>query len=150
MNARQKLFVEEYLKDLNATQAAIRAGYSERTAYSQGQRLLKKVEIQNAVKELREQIQNENIATIKDIEEFLSKSMRGEIEEEQIVTLNDYEGSSRYEKVMKQISAKDRIKAAELLGKRYALFTEKQEINATVDTNPLADLITELKGEGDG
>jgi phage terminase small subunit len=49
LTARQELFVQEYLVDLNATQAAIRAGYSERTAYSQGQRLLKHVEVQAAV-----------------------------------------------------------------------------------------------------
>jgi phage terminase small subunit len=46
---KQAAFVREYLVDLNATQAAIRAGYSERTAYSVGQRLLKNVEIQRAV-----------------------------------------------------------------------------------------------------
>lgn len=49
LNAKQQRFVEEYLIDLNATQAAIRCGYSERTAYSQGQRLLKDVEIGAAV-----------------------------------------------------------------------------------------------------
>ena len=49
LNVKQKRFVEEYLIDLNATQAAIRAGYSEKTAYSSGQRLLKHVEIQAAI-----------------------------------------------------------------------------------------------------
>lgn len=49
LTARQERFVKEYLVDLNATQAALRAGYSEKTAYSQGQRLLKHVEIQAAV-----------------------------------------------------------------------------------------------------
>jgi phage terminase small subunit len=48
---KQSLFVAEYLKDLNATQAAIRAGYSEATAYSQGQRMLKNVEVANALSE---------------------------------------------------------------------------------------------------
>ena len=51
LNDKQKRFCEEYLIDLNATAAAIRAGYSEDTAYSQGQRLLKNVEIQKYVKE---------------------------------------------------------------------------------------------------
>ncbi|TPK59048.1 MULTISPECIES: terminase small subunit [unclassified Mesorhizobium] len=46
---KQRRFVDEYLLDLNATQAAIRAGYSEKTAYSQGQRLLKNVEVQTAM-----------------------------------------------------------------------------------------------------
>lgn len=49
INDKQARFVEEYLVDLNATQAAIRAGYSERTAYSQGQRLLKNVEVAAAI-----------------------------------------------------------------------------------------------------
>ena len=49
LTGKQKRFVEEYLCDLNATQAAIRAGYSAKTAYSMGQRLLKEVEIQTAI-----------------------------------------------------------------------------------------------------
>ena len=49
LTAKQALFVEEYLKDLNATQAAIRAGYSEKTAKSQGQRLLTNVDIAKAI-----------------------------------------------------------------------------------------------------
>lgn len=51
LNAKTRLFVQEYLVDLNATKAAIRAGYSEKTAYSQGQRLLKNVEVQKAIEE---------------------------------------------------------------------------------------------------
>ena len=54
MAADRKKFVEEYLKDLNATQAAIRAGYSQKTAYSQGQRLLKSVEIQKAIQKAQD------------------------------------------------------------------------------------------------
>ena len=128
MNAKQRRFAEEYLKDLNATQAAIRAGYSERTAYSQGQRLLKHVEIKNAIKEVRESIQDGNIATIKDIEEFLSMSMNGEIDEEIIITVGLGEGLSEAKRLRKEISAKDRLKAAELLGKRYGLYTDKVDM----------------------
>ena len=51
MTAKQQRFCDEYLIDLNATQAAIRAGYSEKTAYSMGQRLLKNVEVQNCIQE---------------------------------------------------------------------------------------------------
>lgn len=57
---RQRRFVSEYLIDLNATQAAIRAGYSQKTAYSAGQRMLKKVEIQTT---LQEEIQKRSIRT---------------------------------------------------------------------------------------
>ena len=51
LTAKQRCFVQEYLVDLNATQAAVRAGYSEKTAYSAGQRLLKNVEIQKNIAE---------------------------------------------------------------------------------------------------
>ena len=134
MNNRQQLFCDEYLKDLNATKAAIRAGYSEKTAYSQGQRLLKNVEIKNRLQEIREKIQDENIATIKDIEEFLSLSLNGEMEEEVISVVAEIEGSSKVVKTKKQISLRDRIKAAELLGKRYGLWTEKQEVDINLPT----------------
>lgn len=49
MTPKQERFIAEYLIDLNATQAAIRAGYSEKTSYSQGQRMLKNVEVQEAL-----------------------------------------------------------------------------------------------------
>jgi len=55
LNDKQQTFVDEYLIDLNATQAALRAGYSERTAYSQGQRLLKHVEVQKAIQQAQQE-----------------------------------------------------------------------------------------------
>ena len=57
LTPKQKKFCDEYLIDLNATQSAIRAGYSEKTAYSQGQRLLKNVEIQEYIRELNHERQ---------------------------------------------------------------------------------------------
>ena len=139
MNARQELFCEEYLKDMNATQAAIRAGYSEKTAYSQGQRLLKNVEIKNKLQGIREKIQDENIATIKDIEEFLSLSMNGEMEEEVVSVVGKGEGYSKVVKSKKQISLKDRIKAAELLGKRYGIWTDKVDVTSDLEITFIDD-----------
>ena len=124
MNAKQEMFVNEYLIDYNATQAAIRAGYSERTARSIGQQLLTKLDIKKAIKEQREKIQNDNIATAKDVEEFLSLAMNDEIEEEQVLM----SPNGKVCRVVKKLSGKDRIKAAELMGKRHALFTDKQDI----------------------
>ncbi|MFP5521262.1 terminase small subunit [Peptococcus simiae] len=118
VNDRQRLFVDEYLKDLNATQAAIRAGYSEKTARSQGNRLLTKVDIKSAIKKRQEALQDENIATLKDIAEFLSLTMKGEMEEEVVLTLRNQDGSDRVVKRMKQASVRDRIKAAEQLARR--------------------------------
>lgn len=53
LTAKQQMFIDEYLVDLNATQSAIRAGYSEKTAYSQGQRLLKNVKVSARIEELK-------------------------------------------------------------------------------------------------
>ena len=147
LTEKQKRFVAEYIKDYNATQAAIRAGYSEQTAYSQGNRLLKKVEIKKAIKELQEEIRKENIAEAIEVEEFLSLAMRGEIEEEVVVTENigDYESRARI--IKKQLSAKERIRAAELLGKRYALFTEKVDMDVDVGTEKLDSILRQLKGD---
>ena len=147
LTEKQKRFVVEYIKDYNATQAAIRAGYSEQTAYSQGNRLLKKVEIKKAIKELQDEIRKGNIAEAIEVEEFLSLAMRGEIEEEVVVTENigDYESRARI--IKKQLSAKERIRAAELLGKRYALFTEKVDMDVDVGTEKLDSILRQLKGD---
>lgn len=145
MNERQKRFVVEYIKDYNATQAAIRAGYSEQTAYSQGNRLLKNVEIKKVIKELQDEIRKENIAEAIEVEEFLSLAMRGKIEEEVVVTENIGDGESRARVFKKQLSAKERIRAAELLGKRYALFTEKVDMDVDVGTEKLDSILKQLK-----
>lgn len=140
MTAKQKCFCQEYLIDLNATQAAIRAGYSEKTAYSVGQRILKNVEVKKYIAEQLEQIKNEKIANAQEVLEYLTSVMRGEQKEQ--VPLMMIDGGQTL--VEKGISAKDRLKAAELLGKRYALFTEKLEVEGTtaiqiVDDIPLQE-----------
>lgn len=134
MNKRQERFVLEWLRDMNATKAAIRAGYSERTAYSIGQRLLKNVEIQTAIKEFHDQRQRESVATVLDVEEFLSETMRGEHKEEVVTSVGEGKGVFHNEIVRKQVSMKDRIRAAELLGKRFGMF----------DANPAEDVHDEV------
>ena len=140
LNDRQQLFVTEYVKDMNATKAAERAGYSKRTAYSQGQRLLKNVEIKNAVDELLIKIRKNNVADAVEIEEYLTAVMRGKMKETEMINVGNFEQE------LVEVPAKQttRIKAAELLGKRYAMWTDKQEIDLNqqvvfVDDVPLDD-----------
>lgn len=146
MNKRQERFVLEWLRDMNATKAAIRAGYSERTAYSIGQRLLKNVEIQTAIKEFHEQRQRESIATVLDVEEFLSETMRGEHKEEVVTSVGEGKGVFHNEIVRKQVSMKDRIRAAELLGKRFGLF----DANQVEDVHDEVVIINDAPKEEDG
>ena len=131
LTPRQKRFITEYLVDFNGAQAARRAGYSPKSANREAVRLLSKATIKNAIKEKREEIQNENIATAKDVEEFLSKAMLGEVDEEVLLNVFTGDGVSEVTSHRRELSGKDRLKAANLLGKRYALFTEKVEVNAT-------------------
>ena len=140
LNDRQQLFVTEYVKDMNATKAAERAGYSKRTAYSQGQRLLKNVEIKKAVDKLLLKVRKNNIADAVEIEEYLTAVMRGEMKETEMINVGNFEQE------LVEVPAKQttRIKAAELLGKRYAMWTDKQEIDLNqqvvfVDDVPLDD-----------
>lgn len=140
LNDRQQLFVTEYVKDMNATKAAERAGYSKRTAYSQGQRLLKNVEIKKAVDKLLLEVRKNNVADAVEIEEYLTAVMRGKMKETEMINVGNFEQE------LVEVPAKQttRIKAAELLGKRYSMWTDKQEIDLNqqvvfVDDVPLDD-----------
>lgn len=141
MTPRQEKFCVEYLIDLNATQAAIRAGYSDKTAYSMGQRLLKNVEIQSRIKKMRDEYYDKTIMSAKEVEYRLSKAGRGELKEEVVVTESVGEGVSRTRIIEKHLSAKDQIKALELMGKRHHLFddqnskTGEEEVQIIDDTN---------------
>ena len=124
MTAKQKRFCEEYLVDCNATQAAIRTGYSKKTARAVGQRLLTNVDIKKYIEQQLQKLKNEKIADAQEVLEYLTSVMRGE-QKEQVALLT---GEGVQNLVQKDVSAKDRLKAAELIGKRYALFTEKVEL----------------------
>ena len=115
MTPRQEKFCVEYLIDLNATQAAIRAGYREKTAYSMGQRLLKNVEIKSRIKKMRDEYYDKTIMSAKEVEYLLSKAGRGELKEEVVVVEGLGDGVSAAQIIKKHLSAKDRIKALELI-----------------------------------
>lgn len=76
LNERQKAFCEYYAACFNATEAAIKAGYSKKTAYSIGQRLLKNVETQKYLQTLTETVKTSRIATIDEVLTYLSNTMR--------------------------------------------------------------------------
>ena len=144
MTTKQKRFCQEYLIDLNATQAAIRAGYSEKSAYSVGQRMLKNVEVKKYIVEQMERLKNEKISSAQEVLEYLTSVMRGDQKEQ--VPLMYYDKQILEEK---SASIKDRLKAAELLGKRYALFTEKLEVEGATAVQ-IVDNIPSQEGEVDG
>lgn len=127
LNDKQKLFYKEYLVDANATQAAIRAGYSKKTAYSQGQRLLKHVEGQAYMKELMAEKEAALVADQDEVLKYLTSVLRGE--STAVVLARDDLGAERLMK--KPPDEKERLKAAELLGKRYSLFKDNMKLDVT-------------------
>ena len=148
MTAKQKRFCDEYLTDLNATQAAIRSGYSEKTAYSIGNENLKKPELKKYIEERMAEKEAELIAKQDEVMKYLTSVMRREKTESIVVTLQeekslfapDANGTMRKQTVKQTVPKvveipamiKDSNKAAELLGKAYGIYTDK--IEADVDT----------------
>ncbi len=111
MTEKQKKFCDFYLQTFNGTQSAIKAGYSEDTAYSIANENLKKPEIQSYIKERTEKASNSRIMTVTELKEFWTGTAKGEIDGA------DY---------------KDRLKASELLGKAEALFVERLKHEGTI------------------
>lgn len=121
MTHRQELFIQEYIKTGNATHSAITAGYSKKTAYSIGQRLLKNVDIKEAIDRLSKNIAINNIMTAKERQEFLTR----------LILNND-------------VKISDKLKAVDLLNKMTGEYIQKVEVNGNVKTDdPFKNLTTE-------
>lgn len=131
LTAKQQRFCDEYLIDLNATQAAIRAGYSEKTAKQIGQENLTKPDIKNYIQERMEQKEKELIADQNEVMKYLTAVMRGQTKAH--VLARDDIGAERV--IQKPPDEKERLKAAELLGKAHTLFTDKVQQEVDMDFN---------------
>ena len=121
MTYKQELFIQEYIKTGNATSSAIKAGYSEKTAKSIGQRLLTNVDIKKRIEELSQKIANNNIMTAKERQEYLTK----------LINIED-------------VKVSNKLKALDILNKMTGEYIQKLEINGNVKTNdPFKNLTTE-------
>lgn len=148
LTAKQQRFCDEYLIDLNATQAAIRAGYSKKTAKQIGQENLTKLDIKEYIEKRMAEKEKELIADQDEVMKYLSSVMRREKTESVVVTLSkekstyvpDSNGTMRKQTVKEDIPKvveiparlSDANKAAELLGKRYGLYTEKVDMDVNI------------------
>ena len=135
MTDKQQRFCDEYLIDLNGTQAAIRAGYSEKTARNIASENLAKPDIQRYIRERMAEKEKTLIADQDEVLRYLTSVLRGESQSAEIVVEGVGEGRSAARTIQKEPSEKDRLRAAELLGKRYGLYTDKVE--ADVDLSPI-------------
>lgn len=142
LSARQELFCLEYIKDGNATQAAVRAGYSPKQANSTGARLYANVRIRARIDELMAEVQQEKIADAEEVLRYLTSVMRGEATEE--VAVGTPIGT---EIIAKHIGGREQVKAAELLAKRYGLLTENVKLTGGLPVQIVDDI---EEGDGDG
>lgn len=142
MTEKQKLFADEYLIDLNATRA-YRAVYknikNDGVARRNGSRLLTNADIKKYIDDRLEEIHNEKTADAQEVMEYLTAVLRGESTSEEIVVEGLGDGVSEARTMEKRPSEKDRLKAAELLGKRFGLYTDKVEMDADMDLNITVD-----------
>lgn len=153
MNTKKSRFAQEYIIDLNATKAAVRAGYSEKTAYSIGQRLLKNVEVQAEIQRLMSQrvertevdadyvvnrlIEIDQMDVLDIMDDAMSlkpvsewpKSWRQYLSGFDLADM--FEGSGDDRKmvgILKKIKWPDKIKNLELLGRHLGVFKDKLEV----------------------
>ncbi|MCW6680870.1 terminase small subunit [Aerococcaceae bacterium NML130460] len=124
MTLKQQRFADEYIICGNATEAAILAGYAKKYAHTNASKLLQNTTIKNYIDERLQQLESEKIASQEEVLQYLTSVMRGEMREQTLCSF----GEIGQEIVDIDVGAKDRIKAAELLGKRHQLWTDKVDI----------------------
>ena len=152
LTAKQQRFCDEYLIDLNATQAAIRAGYSERTAAVIATENLRKPNISEYIEKRMAEKEKELIADQDEVMKYLTAVMRRQMKDSVVVTLqnktekwvmDEDTGKLKKQTITEEKPAvveipaqlRDANKAAELLGKAYGLYTDRIEADVDMELN---------------
>jgi phage terminase small subunit len=139
MTEKQKLFCDEYLIDLNGTRA-YRTVYktikNDNVAGVRANKLLKQKDIAEYISNRLEEIHNENTADIQEVMEYLTSVMRGKSESNVLALAGD----GYQEVIAKPPDEKERLKAAELLGKRFGMFRDNVDITSNGQTVIVDDI----------
>lgn len=142
LNPKQQAFADYYIEIGSAEESALKAGYSKAYARGQSYKLLANVGIKTYIDKRMEELQSKRVASQQEVLEYLTSIMRGEQQEEVLRGIG--EGAQTIDDI--DVSAKDRIKAAEMLGKRYAMWTDRQEIKADVTPVFVDDISGDING----
>ena len=146
MTEKQKLFADEYLIDCNATRAykvAYPTVKKDEVARANASRLLTNANVQKYINDRMQKIHNEKTADAQEVMEYLTSVLRGESKSS--VLARDDIGAERV--IEKPPDEKERLKAAELLGKRYGLYTDKVDLEVKA-SEKLADVMAQIGGDG--
>lgn len=139
VNERQKRFADEYLTDLNAEAAAIRAGYSRKYARGNAHKLVANSCIKAYIQQRMAEKESQLIADQNEVLKYLTSVMRGESRSSVVVVESTGDFMSAAREMEKAPDEKERMKAAELLGKRYGLYTDKVDQVVDMDLNITVD-----------
>lgn len=135
MTEKQKRFCDEYLIDLNGTRA-YKAAYpsvkNDKTAGANAARLLGNASVRAYLDERLEQLHNERTADAAEVMEYLTAVLRGESKASVVVVESVGDGCSEARTITKPPDERERLKAAELLGKRFGLFTDKLNVEGNI------------------
>lgn len=148
---QQKKFIEEYLIDMNGTRA-YRAAYpsvkKNETAAALASRLLTKAKVKKAIEPILENMSSDRMATATEVMEYLTSVMRGDSSAEIVVVEGLGDGVSEARRFKKAPDEKERLRAAELLGKRFGLFKDKVEVSGLESEKSKLDNLLEQLGAG--
>lgn len=145
MTLKQQRFADEYIITGNATQSAVKAGYSSKYANTNANKLLQNTTIKGYIDVRLAKLESEKIATQEEVLQYLTSVMRGEKTEPLLVL--DGEGTQKVIQAVPNVQS--RTRAAELLGKRYGTFTDRVDINAQIESKPkFDDIVNQLGGSG--
>ena len=136
LNEKQKQFCREYIKDFNGTQAGIRAGYSEKTAYAQCSRLLRKVKVQEYIAELKHEAAVKSRVTpewiLTKLEEIVEMGLAKK-QTDVVVKESVAPGVTQsYSQKMTKADLAAAKSALDLLGRYHGIFTDKVETSGTI------------------
>lgn len=132
LTKKERIFADEYIKTTNATQSAIKAGYAENSASVTGSKMLRKPKVRQYIDAVMNERSKDTIATADEVLEYLTRVVRGE--EKDAFGLD--------------VSVADRTKAAELLGKRHMLFTDKVKLDAEIEID-ISDRMKQARVKSD-
>jgi phage terminase small subunit len=171
LTAKQQRFVDEYLIDLNATQAAIRAGYSVQTAKEIAAQNLSKLNISEEIsRKMAERSKRTGVTAdrivlelariaflnISDVTNMADATVRDDSARDDLAAIASVKIKSSQsdsgESVDREVKTYDKIRALELLGKHLGMFRDKVELSGSLDTqkNLLDDMLIQLRGDVDG
>ena len=139
LTLKQKRFADEYIISGNAYKSAIEAGYSKSYAKGNVVKLLENVSVKAYIDERLKELDDKAVAKQEEVLQYLTAVMRGTTQSAVVVIEGEGDGFSSARLMDKTPDEKEKLKAAELLGKRYGAFTDKVEVGADLELNVKVD-----------